>query len=110
MWAVARFDLSLTSDEFYALTPRQFDALVKRHERKNEHIEFLFAQLTSYGINFSMCRPQEPTSPRDFMPSQFDKEAPLSSTQKRVRMTKQVRRQVAMQLSTGLGALRRKSK
>jgi hypothetical protein len=70
---VARYDLGINSDEFYSLTPRQLDALVKRHERATQEREFLFAQMTSCIVNFSMARPKEPASAADFMPSEWTK-------------------------------------
>jgi hypothetical protein len=48
-------------------------ALIKRHELKAHHDEFMLAQLTSYNVNFSMCHPKKPTAPRDFMPSEWAK-------------------------------------
>lgn len=32
LWAVARYDLGISEQEFWALTPRQFNLLVERHE------------------------------------------------------------------------------
>jgi hypothetical protein len=64
----------MTSKEFFALTPRMFDALVKRHERATREREFMFGQLASIFINYSMARPKKPTKPTDFMPSEFAKE------------------------------------
>jgi hypothetical protein len=70
---VARYDLRLSSDEFYALTPRQLDGLAKRHQRATEEREFLFAQLASCVVNFSMCHPKDPVKASDFMPSEWVK-------------------------------------
>lgn len=67
MWAIARYDLHLTDEEFYSLTPRQFDALLKRHELAEQKREYLAAQTTAAIINFSMRAPDKPVSPRDFM-------------------------------------------
>lgn len=72
-WAVARYDLGLSSDEFFDCTPRQLDALIKRHERSKQEQEFLFAQLTSCVVNFSMAGPKKPSEPKDFMPSEWIK-------------------------------------
>jgi hypothetical protein len=104
MWAVAVYDLRLTSDAFFALTPRQYDALLKRKEHETRTTEFLFAQLTACGINFSPCHPKEPTSPADFMPSEWVKKQ-ASAAPKRVRMTKKVKQQVTDSIRAGFGAL-----
>lgn len=72
---MARFDLRLSSDEFFALTPRQLDALIQRHERQTQGREFLFAQLCSCIVNFSMTAPEKRVKPADFMPSQWAHQA-----------------------------------
>lgn len=64
----------MTSKQFFALTPRMFDALVRRHEIATREREFMFGQLASIFINHSMARPKKPTKPTDFMPSEFAKE------------------------------------
>lgn len=84
MWSIARYDLSLTSDEFYALTPRQFDALLKRKEHADTIQEFLFGQLASVAANFSMSRPKNPTTPQDFMPSQWKPTKPKRRTRRTI--------------------------
>jgi hypothetical protein len=71
LWSFARLELGLDTDEFYALTPRWFDALCRRHEQMTEDSEFMIAQLTSCVVNFSMGAPKEPVHPRDLMPSQI---------------------------------------
>ena len=103
MWAVARYDLGLTSEEFFRLTPRQYDALLKRREYETQQAEFLFAQLTSYFINFSMCHPKDPTKPRDFMPSMWGNPEPPA---KRVKLTKKKQKEVTEAFRSGLAALR----
>lgn len=74
-WAVARYDLGLTSEEFFECTPRQLDALIQRHERSRQDQEFLFAQLTACVVNFSRAHPKEPIAPKDLMPSEWAKKA-----------------------------------
>lgn len=66
-------DLGLTTEEFYLLTPRQLDALTRRHAEQVRSNEFLFGQLTSAVVNFSMCHPEKPSEIRDFMPSEMRK-------------------------------------
>lgn len=72
-WAVARYDLGLTSEEFFDCTPRQIDALIQRYERGIQVDEFMTAQHIACTVNFSMARPKEPVQPKDFMPSQWAK-------------------------------------
>jgi hypothetical protein len=96
LWSVARYDLRLSDAEFYALIPRQLDALVKRKERETEANEFLFGQLTSYLINFSMARPKRAVSPADFMPSQWGKKPRQIRKRK---MTKRERDRIAARLN-----------
>jgi hypothetical protein len=60
---------------------------VKRRERETLQQEFLLGQLTAIVANFSMCRPKEPFSPRDFMPSEFGKVTSPSKTRKRRKRT-----------------------
>lgn len=68
---MARFDLGLSSEEFYDLQPRQLDAMIKRWERSEKAAEFMVAQHTACTVNFSMARPKEPVSAKDFMPSEW---------------------------------------
>jgi hypothetical protein len=75
LWSVARYDLRLSSAEFYRLTPRQLDALIKRQEHGIRHSEFMLAQLTACVANFSMSHPKKPVDAKDFMPSEWAKVA-----------------------------------
>jgi gluconate kinase len=65
----------LTAAEFYRLTPRQFDSLLRHHRARQreqrEFTELLFGQLTAAVYNSGLRGPQEPYAPRDFMPSQW---------------------------------------
>jgi hypothetical protein len=100
MWSCATYDLDLTDDEFFALTPRKFDALLKRQrnrrERDTEHTEFMFAQLTWWVANTGFRSTEKPTTFRDFMPSL--RESTGSSTRtptKAKRLTRQRRVEIA---------------
>jgi hypothetical protein len=92
---VARYDLHLTADEFYDLTPRQFDALLRRHQRKEEHDEFMFAQLTSWVANTGFKSASKVTQPKDFMPSQWAKTLSRPTPSKPKRMTRKRRFAIA---------------
>lgn len=48
-------------------------SLIKRHELKAHHDEFMIAQSISYAVNFSACHPKKTTAPKDFMPSEWAK-------------------------------------
>jgi hypothetical protein len=69
MWAIAVYDLGLTADEFYDLTPRQFSLLVDAHRKHLAHREMLHAYTTSAVINFAFSAPEKPVQPADFMPN-----------------------------------------
>jgi hypothetical protein len=71
IWATGRNDLGLSEDEFWACTPRQFDALVRHYKNRVEHDELMTAQLIAATINNGMYRPKTPVQPKDFMPSQW---------------------------------------
>lgn len=74
MLACARVDLGLAAAEFYDLTPRQFDTLVRhyrsRQRAQREHSEFLFGQLTAAVYNSGFVRFEEWQVAKNFMPSQ----------------------------------------
>lgn len=65
---MARFDLGLSDEEFWALTPRRMDALVQRWERAREHSDMMLAQIAQTGANFSFCAPKKPFTIDQFMP------------------------------------------
>jgi hypothetical protein len=101
LWSIARYDLQLTSQEFYSLTPRQLDALIKRRERETQEREFLFAQLASVTANFGFHAPKEPISTKDFMPSEWARGN--VKVVKRKRMTKKRRAEVARKVAALFG-------
>lgn len=67
------------------MTPLQFGYLLKRHKLHLENEEFLFAQVISNTVNFSMCRPKDPVAPKQFMRSQWNKKESTQQTLERVR-------------------------
>lgn len=73
MWSTAIVIVGISSAEFWAMTPRMFDALLKRKERENQERDFLFAQLASVYVNYSMAAPKNPVPPAEFMPSEIRK-------------------------------------
>lgn len=69
LWATARYDLGLSTAEFYDLTPRQFSLLMDAHKRRLIHAEMIGAFTTAGVINFSFAPPQKPVLPKEFMPN-----------------------------------------
>jgi hypothetical protein len=70
---MGRYDLRLSEEEFWELTPRKFHVLLKRRELDIQHTELLHGINASVSANFSMASPKTPTKPSDFMPSQWGK-------------------------------------
>jgi hypothetical protein len=69
MWSIARYDLHLTTAEFYRLTLRQFHLLWERHREALAHREMVAAFTTASVINHSMCPPKEGVPWTRFAPS-----------------------------------------
>lgn len=107
-WAVACYDLRLSADEFYDLTPRQLDALLKRKKVETVANEYLFAQLTALVANTGFRSGKEPSKPSDFMPTEFHKTAPRPVV-KRKRMTKRERAAVDVGLRAMFPNLKKKA-
>ena len=74
-WSTARCVLRLSDEEFYAITPRQYSLLLRRHEELVKHQEvqtgILAATFANYTANWSMAPPKRglQLQPADFMPS-----------------------------------------
>lgn len=94
---MAIHDLRLTDEQFYALTPRQFNELAKRFRYQQEHTELLHAITTSALVNFSVAAPKKSTTPQDFMPSMWGR-----ASQRSKRMTD---KQVAAECRAIFGGL-----
>jgi hypothetical protein len=101
IWSCGRYDLGLTDEEFFQLTPRKLDALLKRHRRKTESTELLFAQLTSCVVNTGFRSTEEPTKIRDFMPSQWDQAA--AKQPKKSKFPRRKRSSIATEIRTVMG-------
>ena len=57
----------MTEADFFRLTFRQLDHLLKRHKQHIERERTLVASLQAVIINFSMCRPKEPVTVDDLL-------------------------------------------
>ncbi|SEB40655.1 hypothetical protein [Terriglobus roseus] len=69
MWAQGRYDLGLSEDEFWRLTPKQFHLLYDRHREAMLHREMTAAFTTAAVINSSMCAPKDGVGAIEFMPN-----------------------------------------
>jgi hypothetical protein len=110
-WSAAVYDLQLNPDEFYAMTPRQLDALLIRHNAyrasERDHAEFMLAQLTSAVVNTGFRSPTKPMAPKEFMPSQWEtRKRGIQSTSKR--MTHKRRKAIAQSIRAMFPDLSRK--
>jgi hypothetical protein len=65
--------LGMSTDEFFRLTPRQFDLLMQQHRERVEYEEYMAGLLAATVANFSMGAPKKPLEPADFMPSRRQK-------------------------------------
>jgi hypothetical protein len=107
-WSIACYDLGLSADQFYAISPRQLDALLKRHRYRSESNEFMFAQLTSWVANSGFRSTEKPTTAHDFMPSVWRKKAKQKAPdpKKPVRMTKQKRHLMMLRFTEAFAGAR----
>jgi hypothetical protein len=103
--------LKLSADEFFDLTPKQLDAMLKRHKSSLESPEFMLAQIVSALYNTGFKSPEKPTSPLDFMLSQQGKKKSTKTADPTnpVRMTKKRRQALMDQLNATLGIIARKA-
>jgi hypothetical protein len=68
LWSQARYDLGLSDEEFYRLTPSLLSRLLHRHREALAHSEMCSALTTAAVINHSMCPPEKAVSWIDFAP------------------------------------------
>ena len=102
MWSVARFDLGISTEEFHALRPTEFEALCDRliHNREQlsydrQHRELMLAQLTAAVINTGFCRPEKPVKVESLMPSRWAAPEQKAFSAPRRRPTRRQREKVA---------------
>jgi len=69
MWAFGRYDLRLGEDEFWHLTPRQYAALVERHEEAMEWQDYRAGLVASVIANSVPRKGGRVYKPSDFMPT-----------------------------------------
>ena len=67
MWAIGRFDLRLSEEEFWKLSPRQLVALLDRANREQEWQNYRAALVASVIAN-TVASKGKSYKPEDFMP------------------------------------------
>lgn len=70
MWAIGVFDFGLSSEQFWKLTPAQFEALSRRHEivRQQDDLGFGIVASTVANCHRNPKKRRKPYEPADFMP------------------------------------------
>lgn len=70
LWAIGRYDLRLTDDEFWSYTLREVFLLIDRWEADRKHRELLAGIVASTTANCNRDPNKgKPFTPEDFMPS-----------------------------------------
>ena len=68
MWAVAVYDLGLTTEQFYALTLRQFMTLHERFKEAERRLDRRCARIAAVIVNMSGKYSKKSYTEEDFMP------------------------------------------
>ena len=74
MWVFGRGELKLSEEEFWNMTPGQYDLLarwhLKREEAKEERLDYRAALICSViaNVNRDSKKKSKPFQPQDFMP------------------------------------------
>ncbi len=68
LWAVGRYDLHLSEDEFWSLSPRQFHALTERHDARLER-EYTLPSIIHNALG---GEGSEPVTPRMFFKGEVE--------------------------------------
>lgn len=71
---MGRYDLHLTEEEFWSLTPREFDALRGRFNDSNDWLNYRAALVCSVVANVFRGKNVKPFKPDDFMPKRKTKD------------------------------------
>ena len=88
-WAIGKYDLRLTSEEWLDSTPRMIHALRKRQLEQMQQEELRFAIVAANIVNSGFCHPEKAVSPERYMihklPPQPQKKANWKSIMAAVR-------------------------
>lgn len=80
IWAIGRQDLNLTEDEFWGLTFKEFDALLKRQAANIERQDFRAGLICAVLANINRDpKKSKVFTPQDFMPSKPKPAAPAQN-------------------------------
>ena len=72
MWSIGRYDLRLTDEDFWGLTLREFNLLMKRHKEQRSAEMFNSALICATIANVNRSKGRAYT-PQDFMPKEKEK-------------------------------------
>jgi hypothetical protein len=75
-WAIARYDLGLSDQEWLDSTPRQIDELLKRKTLRSQFVEYLTAVIAATAANAPHWRTTQPREVNEFMKLHPFPEAP----------------------------------
>jgi hypothetical protein len=84
LWSVGIYQLHLSEDAFWSMTPRQYGALREQHKVRVRHEELLTAIIATSVVNTSMVAPEKPAPFTAFMPSEWAKAQAKKPRKKRV--------------------------
>lgn len=73
LWAVGRYDLRLSEEEFWSLTPAMLDALMSRLEAERDHAEYCAGLVASQVYNVNLGEGGEPTDATAYMSEKWQK-------------------------------------
>ena len=92
LWAVARYDLRLTEEEFWRLTPRQFFALQDRWLNEVEIRDYHAALVATILANIHRPKTKKPFKITDLMPDRRGRKAaePKQTWQQQLALVKQL--------------------
>lgn len=82
MWSFGRYNLRLSEDEFWGVTPAEFVALVERYKEEQTWLNWRAALVCAVLANIyrDTKRKSQPFTPEDFMPG-HEKEEPQTVEQ-----------------------------
>lgn len=69
MYSVARFQLGLSEEEFFDLTPLQFTYLTERYEQERESLDFRAGVIAATVANCNRKKGSKAFKATDFMPN-----------------------------------------
>lgn len=89
LWSIGRYDLRLSDDEFWGLTLKEFNLLMKRHKEQRSAEMFNSALICATIANVNRTKGKAYT-PMDFMPKEEEKPKKKMSIAEMVNVLKAV--------------------